>query len=203
MTRPGRLLVAALFAIIATAPSWANWTASGTVKYRDREFDQTGFTGVEPVVNARFVDVEIVDATTSAVIGSGATNASGAFSFTVTDSSTRNIYARALTRSTKTTTLFVRVTNYSAVVYSIVTATTNGHTQNTNVNFGTMTAGIGAGGEAFNLFDQSVYGADYIAFLTGSRPGSASLYTVRWAINQGNGGSTTSGFTTDMRDSGG
>jgi hypothetical protein len=73
--------VAALFAIIATAPSWANWTASGTVKYRDREFDQTGFTGVEPVVNARFVDVEIVDATTSAVIGSGATNASGAFSF--------------------------------------------------------------------------------------------------------------------------
>src|SRR6185436_2044906 len=100
----------------------ANWTASGTVNYRDREFDQTGFTGVEPLLPARFVDVEVVDAQSGSVLGSSATDAGGAFSFAVTDNSTRNVYLRAKTSSVKTTTLFVSVRNVSSVVYAIVSA---------------------------------------------------------------------------------
>ena len=182
----------------------ADWTASGTVSYRDRELGTTGFTGVEPLRPARFVDVEIVDAGSSSVIGSGATNASGAFSFTVTDSSTRNIYCRALTRSTRTPDLFQKVTNLGGVtVYSIATATINGHTSTTNVNFGSMVAAINAGGEAFNLYDQGVYGADFVAFLTGSRPSSSNPLTILWELNGGVGGSSTDDVSIAMRDTGG
>ena len=48
MSRAGRLLVLAWLMVAAGAAAQAaTWTASGIVNYRDREFDQTGFTGVE------------------------------------------------------------------------------------------------------------------------------------------------------------
>ncbi len=203
MKRAVRTLVFVWLAVFAGFAASANWVATGIVNYRDREFDQTGFTGVEPLLPARFVDVQIVDASTSVVIGSGASTATGSFSIAVTDSATRSVYARALTSSTSTSDLFLKVTNTGSSVYSIATTTITGHTSTTNVNFGTFFADIGAGGEAFNLFDQGVYGMDYLAFLQGARPGSSHAYTIVWQINAGNGGSTTSGSITDMRDTGG
>ena len=203
MSRAVRCLTVFWLAVAAAGAARANWTASGTVSYRDRELGITGFTGVEPLRPARFVDVEIVDAGSGAVIGSGATNASGTFSFTVTDSSTRSIYCRALTRSTKTADLFLEVTNLGTTVYSIATSTISGHTSSTNVNFASMVAAINAGGEAFNLYDQGVYGADYLAFLNGARPSSSQSLTIQWAINGGIGGSSTDQSTIGMRDTGG
>ncbi len=181
----------------------ADWTATGSVSYRDREFDTTGFTGVEPLLPARFVDLDVVDAGSGSVIGFGATDGQGLFSISVTDNNTRNVYLRALTRSTRTPDLFIKVTNNSLNPYAIVTATINGHSPTTNVDFGMLVAGIGAGGEAFNLYDLVVYGADYLAFLQGARPNSSDQYTVVWQIDGGNGGSTTSSTRTDMRDTGG
>ncbi len=201
-----RALRAVLFVWIVVAAglaAHANWTASGTVQYQDRAFDQTGFTGVQPLLAARFVDVEIVDANSGTVIGSGATNGLGAFSFTVTDANTRNIYLRALTRSTKTTTLFIKVTNLALSPYAIASATISGHTSTTNVDFGTLVAAVGAGGEAFNLYDQAVYGSDYLAFVQGARPNSSDPLTVTWQINGGVGGSSSSSTTIAMRDTGG
>jgi hypothetical protein len=203
LTRALRFVVVLGLAVAARDALAANWTASGTVSYRDRELSNTGFTGVEPLLPARFVDIEIVDAGSGAVIGSGATNASGAFSFTVTDSSTRNIYCRALTRSTKTSDLFLKVVNLGSTVYSIVTTTINGHNPNTNVNFGSMVAAINAGGEAFNLYDQGVLGDDYLAFLNGARPNSSHPLTIQWQINGGIGGSATTSTLIQMRDTGG
>jgi hypothetical protein len=208
LNRAVRWLLAGWLVVAAGAAGHANWTASGSVSYRDREFDQTGFTGVEPLLPARFVDIEVVDAGSSAVIGSGATNALGAFSFTVTDSQTRNVYLRALTRSTTTPTLFIKVTNVGASPYAIATSTINGHTSATNVDFGALVAAIGAGGEAFNLYDQAVYGSDYLAFLQGARPTSSHALKIVWQIDGGIGGSFTnspqSGSTTiNMRDTSG
>ena len=114
MSRAGRVLLSLWLAVLAATAAHANWTASGTVNYRDREFDQTGFTGVEPLLPARFVDVEVVDASNGSVLGSGATGALGAFTFTVTDNSTRNIYLRAKTSSVKT--LTVRPDDVESVV---------------------------------------------------------------------------------------
>jgi hypothetical protein len=183
--------------------AWSNWTASGTIQYRDRSWDETGFTGVEPILPARFVDVEVVDAISGAVIGSGATTTTGTFSFNVNDSSTRNVYVRALTRSTKTTTLFLKVTNAGgSTVYAITSSTINTHNPNVNVDFGTLVAAIGAGGEAFNLYDQGVFGSDYIAFVNGSRPKNSDSLNIKWQINAGQGGSGTIPGEITMRDNG-
>ncbi len=203
MNRVVRVLLIAWLIVAAGAAAHANWTASGIVNYQDREFDQTGFTGVQPLLAARFVDIEVVDAQNGSVIGSGATNGLGAFSFTVNDGRTRNIYLRALTRSTQTSNLFTKVVNVSNTIYAIATATINGHTATTNVNFGTLVAAVGAGGEAFNLYDQTVYGSDYLAFVQGARPDSSHAITVTWQINGGIGGSTSSSTAIDMRDTGG
>jgi hypothetical protein len=72
-----------------------------------------------------------------------------------------------------------------------------GHNPAVNVDFGTSTIQIGQGGEAFNIYDQLVIGADYAAFLTGSRP-STSLEIV-WGLSNGLGDSFYSAGDTSIR----
>ena len=205
MSRVAARLVAVIFAVlVASAPAVAaNWIASGQFSFRDREFNQNGFTGVEPLLPARFVDVEVVDAGSGTVLASGATTSTGSFSITVTDSSVRNVYVRALTRSTKTTTLFLKVTNAALTPYAIASSTVSGHPPNVNVNFGSMAAAIGSGGEAFHLYDLGVFGADYLAYLQGARPNSSHPLTMVWESNRGNGSSTTIINRIDVRDTAG
>ncbi len=202
MRRP-RLGPVLLLALLLPGNVLANWTASGIFRYRDREFDQNGFTGVEPALPARYVDVEVVDAGSGSVLASGATTITGAFSIAVSDSVTRTVYVRALTRSTKTNTLFLTVTNGSNAVYSVASPTVPSHNPNTNVSFNTLTAEPGAGGEAFNLYDVGVDGADYLAFLQGFRPRHMDDLEIQWAANRGAGGSTTSPGVISMRDTSG
>jgi len=81
----------------------ANWIASGTFRYVDREFDQSGFTGVEPSLPIRLANVEVRDANlngTKALLATGATDASGNFSIAVTDTKTRTVYVRVVSVST-------------------------------------------------------------------------------------------------------
>ena len=69
-----------LFAVVWT-PVQANWTASGTFHYVNRELDATGFTGVETPLPIRAADVEVVDANASgkkAVLATGVTDTQGA-----------------------------------------------------------------------------------------------------------------------------
>jgi hypothetical protein len=58
------------------------------------------------------------------------------------------------------------------------------------VNFGTLTAAIGAGGEGFNLYDTGLRAIDFIAALNGARPGSSSLLTLEWQAAAGGGTSS-------------
>ncbi len=58
-----RFLAFALLAtFVATGTSLADWRASGTFKYQDREFDKTGFTGSQPTLPTRMARVEVRDA---------------------------------------------------------------------------------------------------------------------------------------------
>jgi hypothetical protein len=196
------LLLGALSIASARAVS-ANWIASGTFSYRDREFDQTGFTGITPTRPARLVDVEIVDASSGAVLATTATSQSGTFSMLVVDNATRNVYVRALTRSNSTSTLFLKVTNASLTPYAVASSTMGGHTKNADVNFGTLIAEIGAGGEAFNLYDNGLLLEDFTATMNGSRPNSSHPLTIAWAINRGQDTSVTNNTRIDMRDTGG
>src|SRR5262245_4783440 len=196
-----------LLLIVSIAPAGANWVASGTFVYQDREWDKDGFTGVVSQLPIRFADIEVVDPNKSgakAILAKGKTSATGTYSISVTDSATRTVFVRVLTQTTQAADLFVKVINkVTGSVFAVASANIPNHNPNTNVNFGTLVAAVGSGGEPFNMFDLGVYGADYIKFLTGSRPNSQKLVTFKWASNGGVGVSFTPGNTVNMRDSAG
>jgi len=175
--------------------TYGNWTASGTFRYIDREFDQSGFTGAEPALPIRFANVEVRDAKAkggSALLATGATDANGNFTIAVTDNKTRTVYVRAVTASTAVAGLYLKVQNRVTPknTYAVASASVSGHAPSVNVNFGTLTAAIGAGGEPFNLYDTGLRAIDFIAAMNGSRPGSSNLLTVEWQA--GAGGPTSS-----------
>jgi hypothetical protein len=192
-----------LLALAASLPAWANWTASGVFKYQDREQDATGFSGVVSEKPIRFADVEVLDPNKSGsktLLAKGRTDANGAFSIAVTDSSVRTVRVRVYTRTTSTSDLFVKTVTQGGSYYAGSSPDVTSHNPNTSVSFGTMVATVGNGGGAFNIFDQAVLGADFVKALKGSRPSQA--YAVKW---QGDGGVTvsgTSGSTTTLRDNG-
>src|SRR5215468_1208521 len=169
------LLLALLALALGAEVARADWQASGRFFYRDREQDLNGFTGVEPDKPARRVDVQVMDATTSAVLATGATALDGSYSFSVVDGSTRNVRVRFLTSSTATAGLFesVRMSTSTPSLYAVTSTTVNGHAPTTDVNFGDLTALPGAGGEAFNVFDVLQNGLDYLKILNGSWPAAA------------------------------
>jgi len=156
----------------APASTQGSWIATGQFLYHDREQDATGFTGVEPDRPARRVDVQVFDATTLAVLATGATDASGNYSIPVTDAATRNVRVRMVSLSSATPGLLVDVRNNSSarVAYTVNGPQVNGHVPTVDVNFGTVTAAAGAGAEAFNVFDVLLNGCDFFALLEGARP---------------------------------
>src|SRR5215471_11669601 len=96
----------------ASGMAYANWTATGTFSYVDREFDQNGFTGVEPSLPIRLANVEVRDFNANgakALLATGSTDANGNFSIVVTDTKTRTVYVRVVSASTSVSTLFLRV----------------------------------------------------------------------------------------------
>ena len=174
-----------LVVLVSTGLAEANWTASGTFRYIDREFNQTGFTGAEPSLPIRFATVEVRDANAkggSALLASGATDANGNYSIAVSDNKTRTVYVRAITASTAVPGLFMKVIRRITPKdpYAVASANIPNHGPSTNVNFGTLTGGIGAGGEGFNLYDVGLRAVDYIAALNGARPPSGSSLTIEW-----------------------
>jgi len=190
--------VPALFAMVwfgSLGLAFGNWTASGTFRYVDREFDQNGFTGAQPAVPIRFATVEVRDFNAkggSALLATGATDGNGNFSIAVSDNKTRTVYVRALTTSTATAGLYLKVQNRVTPKnpYAVASANVPGHPSSVNVNFGTLNAAIGAGGEAFNLYDTGVRAIDFIAAINGARPGSSSLLTLEWQAATGGGASS-------------
>lgn len=193
---PLRASILALLVLLAAGQARADWTASGTFEYVDREYDATGFTGVQPSRPVRQADVEVVDANATAnkaVIAKGATDRQGRFSILVRDSKVRDVYVRAITRSSQTTGLYIDVRESrsgKAKHYAVATASLLGHGPSVNVAFGTVLIPIGQGGEAFNIYDQMLLGTDYLALLNGSRPGADKALATAWAISGGVGGSS-------------
>ena len=163
----------------------ANWTATGRFVYADRVQDLNGFTGVEPQKPIRLADVQVIDNAGTKLLASGATDINGNFSIPVVDNKTRTVYVRVLSQSLKTPGLWIDVQNGSNQWYALAGANVSGHNPNTNTNFGTIVAVKGVGGEVFNIYDNLLYGADYIAFIRGSRPPQADDLTALWKSNRG------------------
>jgi len=145
----------------------------------------------------------VLDANTLEVLALGALDESGAFSLHVPDNEVRDVYIRILTRTEATGDLFVKVEATASVVYAISSPTTPNHLPSVNLDVGQLAAEQGQGGESFNLFDLALLGADYLAFLQGSRPDASHSLTVLWAADGGRSASSASSTTLSMRDTGG
>jgi len=195
-------VVLAALAVVGPIPASADWSASGTVSYRDRLVDADGFTGEETLLPVRYADVEILDAVSGAVLATGATDSLGAFAVFVTDVAVRDVYVRILTRAESTADLNLRVVDGANLPYALATPTVSGHAPADDVEFGSLVAEVGAGGEPFNLYDQGVLAADYMAHLLGARPGSGDALTIGWGPTRGVTASSTSSTRIDMRDTG-
>ncbi len=191
----------ALF-VAAVSPAIADWTASGTALYRDREFGPTGFTGVESLLPIRSADVEIIDVGSSNVLATGVTDQAGAFSILVPDSQTRDVQVRILTSSEETSDLHLEVSTSAFIAYAIASPVTGAHPPNLDQDFGTLVAEIGQGGEAFNCWDMGLLGTDYVAFLDGSRPSFQDSLRIVWEPARGQPASTASSSRIDVRDTG-
>lgn len=161
--------VVLLLLLTAPAPVLADWTASGQFLYRDREQGLSGFTGIEPDRPARRVDVQIVDATSGAVLATGATNAAGAYSILVVDGQVRDVRARMVSLSSSTPGLLLDVRNNASArqAYAVAGPIVVAHAPTTPVDFGALVALPGAGAEAFNVFDVLLDGCDFHAILRG------------------------------------
>jgi len=174
---------ATLLAVSAGIAS-ADYDVSGKFLYRDRPFGPGGFTGSTADLPVRYADVEVQDANTQAVLGSGATDAAGAFTIRVVDASTRNLKIRVKTTAVNTPTLRVRVfvSTGNQSPYAVTSSTFGGHAPATNIDFTStpVVALEGAGGDAFNIFDNAVDAFDFIASLRGSRP--TRLMTLYWFL---------------------
>ena len=164
-----------LSAVLAT-PAFGDYQVNGRFMYVDREFDATGFTGVEPQLPIRFADVQVVDG--AKIIGTGVTNANGDFLLTVQESRVKDIYVRCLARRQTSVSIpiDVRSGNQVGTIWSVRTQTFLDHDPNTNLFIGTIAAVPGAGGEAFNLLDVATLGVEYLETLKG--PGPAPLLPI-------------------------
>jgi hypothetical protein len=170
-----RLALGLALAALATTSVLADFEVNGRFMYVDREFDSTGFTGVETQLPVRFADVQIVDG--SKIIGAGVTDADGNFVFTVQDSRVRDVYVRCLARRQTSVTIpiDVRAGNQSGTIWSVRTQTFENHDPGQNLFIGTFVAVPGGGGEAFNLYDSALNGAEYLETLKGPGPGPLLL----------------------------
>ncbi len=175
------LFIAALGAEEAFA---FNWTATGSFKYQDREFDINGFTGLTPALPIRFAKVEVryKQGSGSNLLATGFTDANGNYSVPVlNDTTVRDILVRVITTS-GVSDLFLQVTNVAGQTanYAVSTPFFLSHQPNQDLNAGNFTAAVGAGAEAFNIWDVALNTVDYLAFLNGSRPGSTMALKLQW-----------------------
>ncbi|MBM3976812.1 MAG: hypothetical protein FJ299_07460 [Planctomycetes bacterium] len=196
-TRSGFLACAALVALAARAT--ADFTASGTFLYVDKAFTFSGWTGSEPQLPVRKATVQVIDATTSAVLATGSTNSAGQYSIPVTGSGTANVLVRCFSRSNQYGTFPLQVVDNFGVEYSVSSPTFNGWNLSTNLNVGTTVAGkIFAGSKQanpFNMLDQVVAGVDYVKSLGAANP--IALVRMVWP---GGSGSFAVNSTATMAD---
>ncbi|MBI4160964.1 MAG: pre-peptidase C-terminal domain-containing protein, partial [Acidobacteria bacterium] len=180
-----------LLLLMPPAVASADFTTTGTCMYRDREFDETGFTGVEPSRPIRFADVEVLDNNlkgSRAILATGSTDASGGFSLFVADTKVRDIVVRCLTSTTYSPDYYLSTTNLAQneTVYAIVSPVFPDHSSDSDLNAGELLAVPGSGGEPFNIFDTALDALDYLAFLNGAPLGPSEPLQLKWEANTGN-----------------
>lgn len=157
-------------------------TASGQVRYENKTYTASGFTGSTEFLVVRQAQVEVVD-TTNTVLGSGVTDNSGNYSISVPNQGVKNVFLRVYARNTSSP-FNVTVKNstsenqiYTAVSGTVSADTDSSFTLSTDIN---ITSGVAP---VFNIFDCAVWAFQYFSdqyTKAGLALPSVAALTVYW-----------------------
>ena len=184
--------------MLLLAPAAHAFTASGRFLYEDRLFNGNGYTGAVQNLPIRRARIEIVNAVTQQVLGSGATDAAGFFAVAVTGQTLPvNAYARCITDGRPAGYQVRVVDNFvrnvatgqleltGSTLYSITSDIVVNHSPTQDLQFSTYliqdTDGMGVA-QAFNIFDNGVDFFDWVAQpqVNGALPTAAQFLVYAW-----------------------
>lgn len=157
--------------VSATPAASSSLSVSGTVKYDDKEYGTSGFTGNTFLKAVRFAEVQAVDAITGATIVSGATDGSGSYSLTIPiASSSREIYIRAISSSLSPA---IGVKDLADALHAVAGSNfiaSGAAMANISIQATSPAAG------AFNILDGFASAAQFVQSLSGSYPPALTAY---------------------------
>jgi len=162
--------------LVGLAPAArADFPVTGTFQYQNRELSfASGFTGSKPSLPIRHARVQVLDANTSAVLATGATDASGSVSLFVPGAGTNDVLVRCFSRSDALGAKTQRVTNNAKSDYSVSSSRFVSQSQALDLDVGTVLAlelsSGGLLGNPFNMLDQMVSGVEYVKASGGANP---------------------------------
>jgi hypothetical protein len=206
----GLLTLAAVVSVLLTAGAAHAFTATGRFLYADKLWTKDGYTGTTQDLPIRHARVEVVDAVTQLVIGSGVTDGAGHFSVLATPASQLvpvNVFARVLTDG-RPAGYEIRVVDelvrglgdpaFIGNIHAVATSTVLAHNPNLSLDFGTwrLEDGDGTGvAQAFNIFDNTVDFFDWMAqpALLNRLPNASEYIVLAWSPVSANEGSNYSG----------
>ena len=159
--------------LLALSTAAAAQTVSGTITYQDRTYDGGGFTGtaLRPV---RQAEIELIRNSDNALLGSGVTTDTGAYSFPITPGEVvrLRIYAR---RSGGQIHAEIRNNTFNNQLYAALTAP---HDTGVSTTFNVNLTIAGGAAPAFNLFDCAVSNFKFLAQVDPTLPAVPPLLRI-------------------------
>lgn len=157
-------------------PSGAGFSLAGSVKYEDKEYGTSGFTGVTEYKAVRYATIEVVDSSSGSVLTSGFTNSSGVFSIPDITPVPATIYVRVLSETSAAGIPEVAVKHTtSANLYAVGGvdfAPGAGETSSLFIDIPVDSYVAGA----FNILDVMTYSGEFIKSLEGAAPPLLNAY---------------------------
>jgi hypothetical protein len=165
--------------VAATPAAVSNLSVSGLVKYEDKEYGISGFTGNTQFKAVRFADVQAVDVTSGTIIVSGSTDSAGFYSLTMPPASaSKEVYVRVISSSLSPV---IGVKDLSDALYAVSGATfTIAGAAISDISVQATSSAAGA----FNILDGYASGAQFVQSLSGGYPPALTVY---WQTGNPNG----------------
>jgi len=162
------LLIPGVLLAAAASQAFADMTVTGEAKYIDREHSFKGWTGNFPEKPIRHAVVDVLDADSGAILGTGTTGDDGAFSVGVMGSGTEDMIVRIYTLCTTMDPeeITVRADGLGGPLYSVSSAVKVGVDLDVDLDVGAVVADkltiSGQQGNPFDIFDAAVRVAEFI-----------------------------------------
>jgi len=177
--------------LVVSASDIFAYRVTGTFNYRDREQDETGFTGNEPLLPIRGADVEVFDESTGAILAIGITNVSGEIDIDVYDDQVRDIQVRAITTTEYNPFLNIQTETWenfgAGDPYSVGSEIYYSHDPSEDLDIGIVVAEPLGPGEPFNIFDCQVNQMMFVNAMTGDNPGEFPKMRARFTHGEHSG----------------